>query len=202
MESIMHRIINWSGLWELQEEIRQLENETERDTRNHLLLRALDAITDYDVHVREYAWKQTIQDLLDRGIAIEPIDRAMVVSQWDACFDSLVSDEAKRAAEHYSDQFRWHLFSFDLLPAVQGDEARAAFDRVEKQELYLFFDRVDLCYLIKNAHLLTAADIEVVKENSPLDYMDMYFFNPAGEWSYVKTHEEYCGPYFFIVTEI
>lgn len=145
--------------------------------------------------------KQTIQGLLDRGITIEPMDPAAVVSQWDACFDSLVSGEAKRAAEHYSDQFRWHLFSFGLLPARQGDEARKAFNERDKQELYLFFDRIEQAYVIKNAHLLTAADIEAVKENSPLDYMDLYFYVPKEKWTYVKTHEEYCGPYFFIVTE-
>jgi hypothetical protein len=25
----------------------------------------------------------------------------------------------------------------------------------------------------------------------------MYFFDPANRWTYVKPHEEYCGPYFF-----
>ncbi len=202
MESILFRILNFDELSLLYEETDGLKDEEEREIRFQLLNRISDVIADYDVHVREYAWKQTIQGLIDRGITIEPIDRAAVVSQWDACFDSLVSNEAKQAAEHYSDQFRWHLFSFDLLPAMQKDAARKAFNERNKPELYLFFDRIEEAYVVKNAHLLTAEDIEAVKENSPLDYMDMYFYVPKEKWTYVKTHEEYCGPYFFIVTEI
>lgn len=156
----------------------------------------MEKITDYDVHVREYAYQQSIRSLLDRGIILESVDRDPVVAQWDEQFDRLVSAEVKRAAEHYTDQFRWHLFSFDLLPALREDRARIAFDEMPKQELYLFFDYADEAYRIRNAHLLTAEDIEAVKENSPLNYSDMYFFDPVGKWTYVKTHEEYCGPYF------
>lgn len=61
-----------------------------------------------------------------------------------------------QAAKHYTNQFRWHLFSFELLPAVQGDQARTAFDEIKKGELYLFFDYADETYRVKNAHLLTA----------------------------------------------
>jgi len=40
MESFMHRIINWSGLWELQEKIRRPEDEKECDTGHRLLTAA------------------------------------------------------------------------------------------------------------------------------------------------------------------
>ena len=197
MESILIRILNFDELHQLYKEADEVEDEKEREIRYRLLNRIPDVITDYDVHVREYAWKQTIRERMDRGIAIELVDCAEVVNQWDACFDSLVSPEAKQAANHYTNQFRWHLFSFELLPCVKEDAAKAAFDSMEKTELYLFFDYADECYLVKNAHLLTAADIEAVKENSPLNYSDLYFFDPVGKWTYVKPHEEYCGPYFF-----
>ena len=45
--------------------------------------------------------------------------------------------------------------------------------------------------------MITAADVEALRENSPLNLSDMYFFDPANRWTYVKPHEEYCGPYFF-----
>ena len=197
MESILFRILNFNELNQLYKEADEVEDEKEREIRYRLLNRIPDVITDYDVHVREYAWKQAVRKRMERGITIELVDRDAVVNQWDACFDSLVSPEAKQAANHYTNQFRWHLFSFELLPALVEDAAKAAFDNAEKTELYLFFDYADECYLVRNAHLLTAADVAAVHAYSALEYSDLYFFDPVGNWTYVKPHEEYCGPYFF-----
>ena len=36
----------------------------------------------------------------------------------------------------------------------------------------------------------TAADVEKLGD-------DVYIFDADGCWTYVKTHEAYCGPYFF-----
>ena len=88
------------------------------------------------------------------------------------------------------------MFSFELLSAVQGDQARTAFNEIEKGELYLFFDYADEAYRVKNAHLLTADDVEALRESSSLNRSDMYFYDPLNKWTYIKPHEEYCGPYF------
>ena len=197
MESIMFRIMNLKEVFKLREEIDNIEDEDERQARHDLLDKIQEKITDYDVHVREYAYKQSVQALIDRGIVFEPVARESVVSRWDKQFDSLVSADAKKASPYYSDQFRWHLFSFELLPAIKEDEARKAFDEMAKDELYLFFDYCDEAYRVKNAHLLTAGDVEALRENSSLDKSDMYFFAPVGKWTYVKTHEDDLGPYFF-----
>ena len=199
MESILFRIMNLNELHQLEEEIEQLTDENERNVRTQLVEQILEKVTDYDVHVREYAYKQSIQALLNRGIVIEPVDRDAVVSEWDNQFDSLVSVGSKQSTPHYFDQFRWHLFSFELLPAIKEDDARNLFDEKTKQELYLFFDYSDQAFRIQNAHLLTAADIDALRENSPLNLSDMYFFDPAAQWTYIKPHEEYCGPYFYQV---
>ena len=196
MESIIFRIMNLKEFHELIEEIEGMNDEAEKEARLKLLDEIQERITDYDVHVREYAYRQTVQSLIERGIALEPVDRGAVVGSWDEQFDKLVTVEEKQAAKHYTDQFRWHIFSFELLSALRQDEARKAFNEMPKQELYLFFDYVEEAYRIRNAHLLTAEDIEAVRENSPLDRSDMYFFDPVNKWTYVKPHEEYCGPYF------
>lgn len=197
MESIMFRIMNLKELFALEEEIDLLTDEEERKERHDLLDKIQGAVTDYDVYVREYAYKQNLQALIDRGIVFQPVKRECVVTLWDKQFDSLVSADAKKASPYYSDQFRWHLFSFELLPAIKEDEARKAFDEMAKDELYLFFDYCDEAYRVKNAHLLTAGDVEALRENSSLDKSDMYFFAPVGKWTYVKPHEDYLGPYFF-----
>ncbi len=181
----------------LDDEAAQMEDREEGKARAKLLQNIMDASGAYDVHIREYAWKQTARKIMDRGVVIESVEREPVVQKWDEQFGSLVSDETKHKTIQYSDQFRWHLFSFELLSALREDRARAAFDSAEKSQLYLFFDYAPGAYLIQNAELLTAADIDAVRENSPLDYADMYFFDPQSRWIYMVTHEGCIGPYFF-----
>lgn len=197
MESIMFRIMNVKELHLLEGEIEQIHDPVERDIRTDLIERIMEAVTDYDVHVREYAYRKTVERILKRGVLLEPVDRNSVVTEWDAQFDRLVSLEQKNAARHYTDQFRWHLFSFELLPAISGDAARKMFDRAIKRDLYLFFDCSDDAYLIKNTHLLTAEDVDSLRDYGPLELSDMYFFDPVDHWTYIKPHEEYCGPYYF-----
>jgi len=196
MESIIFRIMNLNEFHKLLSEIEEMTDETEKEARLKLMEEIQEKITDYDVHVREYAYRQTIKDLIDRGIVIESADRKAVVTAWDDQFDRLVSAEVKKASEHYTNQFRWHIFSFELLFALQRDEARKAFDEMPKTELYLFFDYSEECYRIRNVHLLTAKDVEDLRKESSLGLSDMYFFDPVNKWTYIKTHEEYCGPYF------
>lgn len=199
MESIIFRIMNLKELHKLEEEIEKMSDAQEREARTRLIEQIVEKITDYDVHVREYAYQQAVQALIDRGIILESVAREPIITEWDNQFDSLVSAEAKQAAKHYTNQFRWHLFSFKLLPAVQGDQARTAFNEIDKRELYLFFDYADETYRVKNAHLLTADDIEALREYSSLNLSDMYFYDPLNKWTYIKPHEEYCGPYFYKV---
>lgn len=197
MESITFRIINLKELHLLEDEIEQFSDPMEREARSDLIDRIIEAVTDYDVHVRGYQYRKTVESIVDRGVLLEPADRDTVVTEWDAQFDSLVTREQNNAARRYTDQFRWHLFSFDLLPAISGDSARAAFDAEEKRALFLFFDYSDDAYLVRNAHLLTAADVDTLRNYGPLELSDMYFFDPVTRWTYVKPHEEYCGPYYY-----
>ena len=164
MKSIQSRIMNLEGLWNLEEEIEQL---------------------------------QVIRSLQERGIAIEAVERTPIITEWNKQFDNLVSDEKKKATPDYSDQFLWHLFSFVLLSAQREDAACRAFDAADKTELYLFFDYSEKAFRIKNAHLLRAEDVERLSEFTPMDYADMYFFDPVKKWTYVRTHEDYLGPYYF-----
>jgi len=197
MERIQSRIMNLKGLRDLEEEIEQLEDRKEREIRQQFLEQIQEIIMEYDSHAQEYAYKQVIRSLQDRGIAIEAVDRGPIVAEWDKQFDSLVSAEKKKATRDYSDQFRWHIFSFELLAAQKEAEARRAFDAAEKTELYLFFEDSDNTYRIKHANLLKAEDIERLSEFATVDYADMYFFDPVKRWTYVRPHEDYLGAYYF-----
>lgn len=167
MKSIFFRIIHITDLNRLEDEIERLADPQEKAARMKLLERITDAIADYDCHVRAYAYQQTIQKLVDRGLLFEPVARTPVTAAWDNEFDKRVPPAMKQSKKHYTNQFRWHLFSFELLPAIQGEEACRLFHSAEKDELYLFFDRAEECYQIKNANLLTAKDIEALRESAP-----------------------------------
>ena len=197
MERYEARILNLMEYYTVEEEFSKFEDETEREIRLELLENVMNAAMDLDVHISEYLYKKKIGELNDREICFTAIGREPVVKAWDAMFDSLVSLEEKAAAKHYSDQFRWHLFSFELLKAVTGEEAKKRFDKTEKDELYLFYDYDDSCYRVTGASELTTKDIEELSEYGKFDSADKYFFDPKGKWCYVVTHEATCGPYFY-----
>ena len=44
--------------------------------------------------------------------------------------------------------------------------------------------------------IMNLKELYKLMEESPLNRSDMYFFDPVNKWTYVKPHEEYCGPYF------
>lgn len=199
MERYEARILNLLEYFTVEEEFSKFEDETEREIRLELLEKVMNAAMDLDVHISEYLYKKKIRELNDRGICFAAVEREPVVKAWDAMFDALVPPEEKAAAKHYNDQFRWHLFSFELLKAVTGDEAKLLFDETKKDELYLFYDYDDSCYRVTGASKLTTKDIEELSEYGKFDSADKYFFDPKGKWCYVVTHEATCGPYFYRV---
>lgn len=140
---------------------------------------------------------ERLKNLIDKGVLFLHVPKKPIVEQWDKEFDALVSEDAKENKKNYSDQFKWHLFSFDLLPALTNDEAKAAFDKEEKHELYLFFEYTEESYIIGNANLLTSKDIDELFEKSDLNSSDFYFFDPLNSWTYVIPHEKELGPYFY-----
>ena len=197
MESIMYCIMNIDVLQKLEEENEHLDDGDEREIRSNLIESIMDKIADYDAHIMKYQYDEYLKELVTRGIEFIPVNRKEVVSQWDILFDSLVSDQTRKNTKYYSNQFKWHLFSFDLLPAKKKSAAQIAFDSQEKDTIYWFFEYAKEAYLIKNAHLLKASDFDILSEYSTMDNADMYVFDPSGKWTYIKTHEDSCGPYFF-----
>jgi hypothetical protein len=197
VESIALKIININALVDLEKENEQIPYEKEKVARNLLIEAITDKITDYDAHILEYEYNKYWSHLIDRGIEFLPCEKNFLFTQWDTLFSSLVPEQVKRSTMHYSDQFKWHVFSFDLLKAQHGSHARKAFDMQKKTLLYMFFQYGEQAFHIKNADLLNAEDLDMLSEYSTLDNADIYIFDPLSKWTYVKTHEESCGPYFY-----
>lgn len=79
----MFRIMNLKELHQLEEEIDQMDDAKEKEARSQLIEQIMEKITDYDVHVREYAYQQAIQSLVNRGITYAPTDRWIIRSAAD-----------------------------------------------------------------------------------------------------------------------
>lgn len=87
--------------------------------------------------------------------------------------------------------YLWHVFSWELLDKkafLTGDSARKAYDETDKHNaLYIeWFEDDEAKDLTKE---LSAA--------KALDKMtEIYVVASDFSWTYIKTHESICGPYF------
>ena len=87
--------------------------------------------------------------------------------------------------------YLWHIFSWNLVPCLSGDDARQALDAMDRDGAYLFEDpRFDNA-LIRPAGQVDAAFMDTQD--------DCYLVDKDFTWTYVHTHEEACGPYFYKV---
>lgn len=97
----------------------------------------------------------------------------------------------------YLDQFLWHVFSYNRLEALTGEEASARLNSAGSSVLYIFLNDVriydrDICYRLENAAAFRHEMLDC--------YQDVYVTDENCSWTYVKTHEEgLCGPYFYSV---
>lgn len=159
--------------------------------RQEMLGEIMEATREYYDHVNAYDDRQFRQELLQRGIRFTPVNRSTTMAKWTKIFATSVSKENRNHVRF--DQYKWHLFSFELLDALTEDAARTAFDICPKDTAYFFFQHTKEAYLVENAHLLKAEDFD----HSFIPYPDIYIFSAEGKWTYIHTHEPYCGPYFY-----
>ena len=140
--------------------------------------------------------KEMIQQLSDilteKSIRALAQDGETVKLGWDLAFGEAVPEDKRQ--EVFYGQFRWHLFSYGLLEAKSGDEARAALNEKQSQRLQLFWQEDDAAWEMRSAFDL---DADTVDKIAAATGKDLYVFDDEGGWTYALTHEEACGPYFF-----
>lgn len=188
------QLIDWKAYFAEQAEIEALVDPEEAAIREKLLEDINKKVVDYNEHINEYDYAQHCKTIEDRGLRFKTVSKRTVTRKWDAFFAAGLSPETKRKI--YYSNFKWHMFSYEQVEAIKGDEAKTAFDCCEKAGAYLFIQCTDEAWYIENTGLLTAADLAV-------DYCfkraDVYIFDAQGKWAYVRTHETDCGPYFLQV---
>ncbi|MCG7336107.1 DUF4275 family protein [Sporosarcina sp. ACRSM] len=129
------------------------------------------------------------KNLLDKGVMIEDLfeEAEEIKDLWDSAFAKNVNEEMRESI-HY-DQFKWHIFSYEKQDCFKGSAARKAFDAVFKDELYVMYQNSPYIMQYSKADKVIAADFD--------SQQDIYIFDKHFTWTYVHTHEETCGPYFY-----
>lgn len=96
--------------------------------------------------------------------------------------------------------FLWHIFSYEYVPCLKDDEARAEFDRIVYDKAIRFHDGFGgKINAVTETGKITAESLD--KEDMrgkprKRGAQDVYIVAEDFSWTYVKTHEGYCGPYF------
>ncbi|MFJ7953613.1 DUF4275 family protein [Lysinibacillus sp. NPDC096418] len=134
----------------------------------------------------EYEYKQ---NLMNKGVILDDFFEGAedIVELWENAFVSSVNEETK--LEIHYEQFKWHLFSFGKLPCLKEEAARNAFNHQLKNDLYIFYQNAPFTFICKKAECVVASDFD--------SQQDIYICDTSFTWTYVHTHEDMCGPYFY-----
>jgi hypothetical protein len=81
----------------------------------------------------------------------------------------------------------WHIFSFEIL--ASEDNAEEAYNNTSKTNCVLISNVDEIGFVLFNADKLTADFFN--------DFIDATISDKALSWTYCKTHESMCGPYFY-----
>ncbi|MCP3764805.1 DUF4275 family protein [Domibacillus sp. A3M-37] len=137
---------------------------------------------------------QQINLLKSKGILVTKLisKKEDLRKQWEEAFAKHLSKSQK--GKIYFHQHLWHVFSYNKLSCLEEQKARDAFNKVKKKGCYIFYRDNQSVLLLENAKILKAEDI-LKDVDDCLE--DVYVVDKDFTWTYVFTHEEYCGPYFY-----
>ncbi len=108
--------------------------------------------------------------------------------QWVRAFTPKNADKRKIKRVCLKYNFLWHIFSYEYLNA-DIQKAQEFYDVSNKDECIIISNWNALGYKLKNANSLTS---EVLNEFPDVTVTAFDFY-----WTYSKTHEESCGPYYY-----
>lgn len=111
--------------------------------------------------------------------------------RWEDIFADHLNPEEKQAIFLHDDDgccgYLWHVFSYEKRDCLAGEEAAAAFANLDKAHCFVFFQHSDDALFLEGPADLGPGDL-------PAD--DVYVADKDFTWTYVRTHESMCGPYF------
>ena len=130
------------------------------------------------------------------GIEFYPLSRKEIAKhkkQWVAAFSPVDADlkEIKKLcldSRKYT-PFLWHIFSYEILNCEKEENVKMLFDKENKNVCVIVSNVEDIGYRLKNTENLTADLLE--------QFVDVTITADDFSWTYAKTHESMCGPYFY-----
>lgn len=114
-------------------------------------------------------------------------ERDAITARWLAVFGAGVEPKIMEGRVLNAYNYYWHLFSWAGVPCLEGDEARRAFDALDYEDAYVFWEFAPHAETIGK---VTAAQLDQGES-------DVYVVDRDFRWTYVHTHEDgLLGPYF------
>ena len=81
----------------------------------------------------------------------------------------------------------WHIFSYDFL--TFEEDPSVCYNNADKTKCVLISNVDEIGFVLCDAEKLPA---EILN-----DFIDVTISDKAFSWTYCKTHESMCGPYFY-----
>ncbi len=120
-------------------------------------------------------------------------------AEWLTAFGkSLTEEQKEKAGIGNENGFLWHAFSYKFIPCLEGDAARAAYDKADKNGAKQAF--YELC---EDEHFSISDEMPIsdrylsAKQIDESEDIEVYIIGNHYSWCYIRTHEETCGPYFY-----
>lgn len=83
--------------------------------------------------------------------------------------------------------FLWHIFSYEFL--ISETKPEEYYNNTNKSDCLIISNVEDIGFCLKNADQLTADILE--------EFVDVTISAKDFSWTYCKTHESMCGPYYY-----
>lgn len=111
-------------------------------------------------------------------------------AEWVKRMTPSFADERKARMHCLADGcFLWHLFSYSHAHAIDGEAASAEFDATKKCKSIMLCNWDEKGYVLLHTYKLKAETLE--------KFTDVIVTSANFAWTYCKTHESDCGPYFY-----
>jgi len=123
-------------------------------------------------------------------------------AEWLKVFAKDLTDEQRKRYITTQGQYLWHAFSFGLVPCLEGDAAKAKYNRVSKEGATEFSgvspheNRIPDPVPLAETHMTA----EQIHEEGLSEF---YVIGKDNSWCYIRTHEDGCalGPFFCFASE-
>jgi hypothetical protein len=134
-----------------------------------------------------------IKLLKDKGFLVSEFKNkgSELRKHWEEKFTHTLSKSQKQKI--YLNQHLWHVYSYNKLSCLEGQQATEAFNKLKKNVCYIFYQENENAIMIENARSVKAEDV-INNIDGYID--DVYVVDKDFSWTYIYTHEKFCGPYF------